>query len=137
MNMHANSNDLKKITLIMLRAASLMNFERYGMDRLAITMDLTACHLNGCKLDLDGLLAAKEFDLIHDVSGIMHHIDRKTGMLLDCFLPRYAKRETIPVELAEERPFDERGPIRIRKGRKQHGTWEKWAEHHEFDIQAD
>jgi hypothetical protein len=53
-------------------------------------MDLTACHKNGCALDLIGLLDASERDFKHDIDGIQRHIDRNDGSLKDCFLPRYA-----------------------------------------------
>ena len=56
-----------------------------------ISMDLTACHLNGCPLDLQKLLKADNFNLAHDVVGISNHIDRQTGKLRDCFLPRCSK----------------------------------------------
>jgi hypothetical protein len=63
-------------------------------DRLSLSMDLDACHSNGCSLDLIALLeAASDFDLVHDVGGIRMHIDRDTGKLGDCFLPRYAARD--------------------------------------------
>ena len=55
-------------------------------------MDITACHLNGCKLDLDRLLKANGGDFAHDVTGIRVHIDRETGKLGDCFSPRYTAR---------------------------------------------
>ncbi|MFA6167824.1 MAG: hypothetical protein WC700_14480 [Gemmatimonadaceae bacterium] len=55
-------------------------------------MDVTACHANGMPLDLDGLLAADDADFAHDVFGINRHIDRATGQLGDCFVPRYARR---------------------------------------------
>ena len=89
MNMNCTSRETKQIIDIMLRAASLMNFESRGSSRLEVTMDLTACHLNGRRLDLEGLLTATPSDLIHDVAGIIRHIDRETGKLTGCFLPRY------------------------------------------------
>ncbi len=59
-------------------------------DRLECEMDLTAAHLNGCPLDLKRLRDAPEYDFHHDISGIRQHIDRNTGTLLNCFLPRCA-----------------------------------------------
>ena len=53
-------------------------------------MDITACHVNGCPLKLQELLGAPDFDFAHDAFGIYRHIDRETGKLGDCFLPRYA-----------------------------------------------
>jgi len=57
-----------------------------------LVMDLTVAH-NACPLDLERFLAAPEYDFAHDVLGIQEHINRETGALEDCFLPRYAKRE--------------------------------------------
>ena len=89
-NWTCTKGETDKLLKIMLRAASLMSFESRGSSRMEVSMDLTACHLNGCSLDLDGLLAAENADFIHDVAGIMRHINRQTGELEDCFLPRYA-----------------------------------------------
>lgn len=55
-----------------------------------LIMDIVACHANGTPLDLQRLLDAPEFDFVHDVWGIHKHIDRTTGELGDCFLPRTA-----------------------------------------------
>ena len=65
----------------------------HGFDLLACEMDITACHANGCPLDLARLLAAEDFNFAHDVYGIMAHIDRSTGKLRDCFLPRFARAQ--------------------------------------------
>lgn len=61
------------------------------IDRLEITMDLTACHANGNPLRLADLLAANDFDFIHDVYGIRVHLNRRTGRLGDHFTPRYSQ----------------------------------------------
>ena len=61
-------------------------------DPLTLDMDLTAAHMNGCRLDLSALLAAEAFDFAHDIAGISRHIDRESGELGDCFVPRFAKR---------------------------------------------
>ena len=52
-------------------------------------MDVTAVHCNGCTLNLERLLAADDFNFAHDVFGIRRHIDRETGKLQNCFLPRF------------------------------------------------
>jgi len=83
--------DNAKVIKIMLRAASLMNFEILDASRLDIVMDLTVCHCLACPLNLDGLLKANGGDLIHDVSGIVRHLNRDTGKLEDCFVPRFAR----------------------------------------------
>lgn len=68
-------------------------------DKLTACMDLAGCHLNGCTLDLNKLLAAPDADFGHDVFGIRRHINRETAALEDCFLPRCAYPTRIPPEL--------------------------------------
>jgi hypothetical protein len=58
-------------------------------------MDITACHANGCRLDLAALAAADDSDFNHDVFGIRRHIDRSTGELMDCFVPRFISRTSV------------------------------------------
>jgi hypothetical protein len=57
--------------------------------RIELTVDITACHANCCKLNLEQLLKARDTDFVHDVFGIRRYIDRQTGHL-GCFLPRFA-----------------------------------------------
>lgn len=56
-----------------------------------LSMDLLACNANGCPLDFDKLLHFDHLDFIHDICGIQRHLERKTGVLKDGFLPRCAK----------------------------------------------
>jgi len=58
--------------------------------RATLQMDLGACHVAE-GLDLQKLLDADTFTLIHDVAGIHLNINRETGKLEDFFLPRCAK----------------------------------------------
>lgn len=60
-------------------------------DRLSVEMDITACHRNGCALDLARLLAADDANFGHDVFGISRYIDRDTGQLTDHFLSRFSR----------------------------------------------
>jgi hypothetical protein len=62
-------------------------------DRLTMVMDITAVHLNGCPLDLQKLLDFPSTSFAHDLFGIVGHLDRKTGKLNDCFIPRSAMPE--------------------------------------------
>jgi|GEM_PF-1326322 len=64
-----------------------------AVDTLSLVMDLTACHANGCPLRLAELAKARAVDLCHDVQGIQRHMDRETGKLTGCFVPRYARSE--------------------------------------------
>lgn len=60
------------------------------LDVLSLTMDITACHASGNPLKLTELLAADDFNFTHDVFGIMRHIDRESGELMDHFYPRFS-----------------------------------------------
>jgi hypothetical protein len=66
--------------------------ERDGVkfDRQTMTMDLVATHANGCQMDFQKLLDAPAFVFSHDIAGIYRHIDRDTGELMNCFVPRCA-----------------------------------------------
>jgi len=81
-----------RILAIVRRAQSLSaSFDGPDYQTHELLMDVTACHANGCQLQLDELLAAGDGDFAHDVFGIHRHIDRRTGTLTGCFLPRYAE----------------------------------------------
>lgn len=69
-------------------AAALGGFQYTQSDAL---MDINACHSNGCPLKLQELLDADDGNFGHDVFGIRRHINRETGQLEDCFLPRFAQ----------------------------------------------
>ncbi len=62
----------------------------HGYSRLTCDMDLVACHANGMPLDLNALLHADDFNFSHDVWGIAKHINRTSGELENCFVPRFA-----------------------------------------------
>ena len=82
------------IHTIATRAQPLLEkITRGKLPRGHVEMDLTAVHLNGCPLDLKRLALAPQADLLHDVAGIYRHLDRETGELGGCFLPRFARKE--------------------------------------------
>ena len=85
--------DSTTIEAIVERVEKLCKKYGAGFDPLQVNMDLTATHANGCRLRLKDLLNAPDFDFSHDVFGIARHLDRETGTLKECFLPRYAERE--------------------------------------------
>ena len=82
--------DAQTISEIVNRAQKLGLKAGKEFDRLNLVMDLTACHLHGCPLKLKELLATDDFNFAHDVFGIARHIDRGSGALTDCFVPRFA-----------------------------------------------
>ena len=71
------------------RATKVMSRHGYPLDRMSLEMDIAATHAK-CPLRLQELLNADDFNFAHDVFGIMGHIDRSTGLLGDCFVPRFA-----------------------------------------------
>lgn len=60
--------------------------------KMDVEMDITAVHRNVFPLRLTELLAADDGNFGHDVFGIMRYLDRSTGELSGCFVPRFAQR---------------------------------------------
>lgn len=79
------------VSLIVKRAKTEFAIFR-GYESIQIEMDITATHCNGCRLDLGKLLKSSGTDFLHDVHGIIHNLDRKTGRLKNQFLPRCIKK---------------------------------------------
>lgn len=77
------------ITKIAQRAIAMANANGIDADFVTLEMDITACHCNGCPLDLKKLLAFPDADFGHDVFGIRRYIDRDTGKIDPArFVPR-------------------------------------------------
>lgn len=88
---------IRKIVARAVRLGMLRNASKAlkaNITRLWLDMDLTAVHANGCRLNLQALLVADDFNFAHDIYGILRHLDRTTGQLMDCFVPRFAVRES-------------------------------------------
>jgi hypothetical protein len=77
------------ISKIARRAVRLAKKYEVDYDFMTANMDITACHANGCPLRLGELLNADDGNFGHDVFGIRRHIDRETGKMTSCFLPRF------------------------------------------------
>ncbi len=93
-NWHLNPHDLVAVEQIVNRMWALaIKHDIPTGEKINLHMDLTACHNHGCPLDLQKLLKAPDFDFMHDVLGIGRHLNRETGQLEDCFLPRCARPE--------------------------------------------
>lgn len=82
---NASKFESKLISKIATRAN-----KRLDVPFMRTFMDIEATHCNGCPLDLQALLEFPDLDFSHDVYGIAGHIDRTTGELRDCFVPRCA-----------------------------------------------
>ena len=91
MNWNTNATEDRLITKIAKRAVEMCG-DSYSLQDAQ--MDITACHLNGCPLELENLLNTDDFNFAHDVFGIRRHLNRQTGQLENHFLPRYAQRVT-------------------------------------------
>jgi len=88
LNWETTRPEMLAIRVIAVRAAALL--PALGGDPFDIDMDITACHVNGCRLDLAKLLGFEDVDFVHDVGGICRYLDRRTGQLRECFVPRCA-----------------------------------------------
>jgi len=85
-----SKEEAKIIASIARRVAKIAKEHGIRINQIDTRMDITATHMNGCKLRLVDMWAADEFNLMHDVMGIRDHINRKTGKLGRYFLPRFA-----------------------------------------------
>lgn len=56
------------------------------------TMDISVVH-HRTPLRLRELADAGDFNFAHDIGGIGRHLNRQTGDLEDCFVPRFAAPE--------------------------------------------
>ena len=59
------------------------------IDRLSLHMDLAAVNAT-CPMDGEKLLSFPDGDFAHDIVGINNNINRITGELQNCFVPRCA-----------------------------------------------
>ena len=89
LNWNTTLEDSQTITAIADRFMQFVGLPREY--KLTVIMDIESTHNNGCKLNLYELLKADDYNFIHDVNGIRRHINRNTGKLEDCFIPRYAE----------------------------------------------
>lgn len=83
--------DGKTIRLIAERAADLYKKHGVRVSALDIQLDLAVCHTGPQALRLDDMLAADDFNLMHDVSGLNRHLDVERCELADHFSPRFSK----------------------------------------------
>lgn len=76
----------RSIVEIAKRAAGELRVDRPRLDWI---MDIEAANA-AVGLRLDDLLHADHFNFAHDVLGIARNLNRDTGKLENCFLPRFA-----------------------------------------------
>ena len=91
------------ISEIIKRAVPIARKHHIGIDHLTSMMDIDAVNRQ-YPLDLEACLAAPDQDFVHDFFGIRANINRKTGKLDHCFLPRFYRQvEPVDYGMAEER----------------------------------
>lgn len=61
-----------------------------GLDKLDVFMNLIVCNTH-CPLDFWELANFDNFSFFHDIYGIERHLNKGTGKLENCFLPRCAR----------------------------------------------
>ncbi|MGX1353394.1 hypothetical protein AB7M49_007015 [Bradyrhizobium elkanii] len=88
-----SAKDAGLIRKIARRARDILLSLQIDREALDIRMDLAATHANGCPLDFERMLAADDFNLMHDIGGIARHLDRSTGKLDGRFSPRFTLRD--------------------------------------------
>lgn len=76
------------VQAVIYRALNLYESHGVDLERINLSMDLTAAKHSMPELDFDSLLGFKDADFLHDVSGIIRNLNRETGMLENHFLPR-------------------------------------------------
>lgn len=82
--------EIEVICLIVQRAKQLNFIDKNCA--LDAQMDIMAAHLYR-PIDLSAMLVASDFNFGHDFIGIMNNINRETGELVNCFVPRFAKNQ--------------------------------------------
>ncbi len=90
----STKEEARLIHKIAQRAVAMAISASFDYPIMDADIDITAAHCNGMPLKLDELLAADEFNFAHDVFGIRRHIDRVTGKIGDCFVPRFARKQS-------------------------------------------
>jgi hypothetical protein len=88
------TRDEQVLILAIVKRAKRMDLIR--AKPLDLDMDLCATHRNGNPLRLKALLDADDFNFAHDVCGIQQNIDRETGEMMNCFLPRFTDSAALP-----------------------------------------
>ena len=90
-NFTSSKYEFEQILQIAERAEKIARERKLPIPgRCTLLMDIEACHCNGMPLHLSRLLEAPQFDFTHDVWGIIRHINRETGQIENCFVPRCA-----------------------------------------------
>ena len=87
-------DDFDLVCLIVDRAEEL-DFEPASYDRSGLIFDLMSANgkNENPKLDYYAMIRFEDGSFMHDVCGIYENLNRTSGKLENCFLPRCAKSE--------------------------------------------
>ena len=86
LNMDCTPKEKQQIGLIVNRMLKTSP----STNKLTSHSGISMVHLNGCPLDLDGLINASDADFYHDINGIFLNLNTETGRLEDYFVPRFS-----------------------------------------------
>jgi hypothetical protein len=90
-NFITEEEDKKDFEAIIHRALRILE-PKSDKDRINLQvdleMDIQVAHSNGNPLDFKKLLSFDDVNFLHDIDGIRRNLNRETGELEDCFLPR-------------------------------------------------
>jgi hypothetical protein len=79
---------VKQIAERVEELTAAMQIEGMQYDRHELVMDLDAAYTSAGPVNLTRLLESPDADFLHDIYGIRRHIDRASGELTGCFMPR-------------------------------------------------
>lgn len=92
MKIEITKTDYQTISKIANRMMSLPTSATFFRQKIDWEMDIEAAHQD-VGLKLSELLKADDGNFAHDLTGIRDNLNRDTGKLENCFLPRYAVPE--------------------------------------------
>lgn len=94
--------DLQTIEKIVRKAKRVIEKWRGKIDLLKLRADLIKAYSHNERIDLETLYTFDEFNFLHDIIGIMRHLNQKTGKFKDHFVPRAARQKPRQVASDEE-----------------------------------
>jgi hypothetical protein len=89
-NFSCSIEDKRLIGQILAKGIAMAKEYNVEIDHVLVSMDITACHCNGCPLKLYQFLLSSPMDFAHDFCRIGLNIDRKTGKLMNGWRPLFA-----------------------------------------------
>ena len=92
LNWDITPDDMRLIQAIVERGIAMWKAQGIQLDPLRAAMDISACHANGCPLELMRFLMSDSTDFVSDFSGIGMHIDNRSGKLVNDYKPIFRKR---------------------------------------------